>query len=496
MDTHIAEPTLDDISTYQARLPGEPGQGRVPGGDAPLHAGERTTPAAPRAKRKSGLLSGVAIIAVVVIAGGGFLISPYNTIVPVPPAMKLAGLHVFGRAMDPPKQARAVASNTPSPTLSPHVALDVPPPHPARPQRAAAQAAANPDLLAPSAVLASAKPPAPPSPVVQLPYQPKPTQDEVAELEGLQSVSKSPLRSTPNTMPPEPVPAGAPKHPIVATPAHPVEPPKPTQVAAEADGPPAGYVPHEPGAVVPTTALVAQPSSNEAAKPPATAQTAAVVPVAAKAPAAAPTRPAAPQQVSVTPSEALAVAPKLEAAPLSPPEQVQVLELVTQLATLIRDERTQISNLQADEQSGNKATAAKLGDMERRLALVEASSAVASASNVPASSAQAAAPTPGTSTSVALLTAKAALTAAGKQAPIQPIVTVPTPPPAPVSPQQYHVQAASPGLAMLTTVDRSGGDGAQIQVQVGDMLPGYGHVLSVSQKGTSWVVKTDNGLIQ
>jgi hypothetical protein len=80
---------------------------------------------------------------------------------------------------------------------------------------------------------------------------------------------------------------------------------------------------------------------------------------------------------------------------------------------------------------------------------------------------------------------------------MQPLVAVAVPLPSqPAVPQQYHVQAASPGLAMLTTVDRSGGDGSQIEVQVGDTLPGYGHVLSVMQQGTSWVVKTDSGLIQ
>jgi hypothetical protein len=49
---------------------------------------------------------------------------------------------------------------------------------------------------------------------------------------------------------------------------------------------------------------------------------------------------------------------------------------------------------------------------------------------------------------------------------------------------------------MLAEVDHSGGDGAQLEVQVGDTIPGYGHVLSVTQQGTNWVVKTDSGLIQ
>ena len=484
MDTHIADPTLDKVSTFKARLPGEPVPGRgAGGGEAPLHAGDRTTPTAPKAKRKNGLLSGVAIIAVVVIAGGGFLISPYNNIVPVPPAMKIAGLHIFGKLAGQPKPVVARASNAAIVPPSPHVALNTPP-HPAQPQQMATQPVNNPNLLAPSATLASVKPPAPPTTVVQPPYQPTASQQEMAELEGLQGGGTS---QPAKAVPAKPGQSAMPKPPIAAASAHPTETQKLSPVAAQPDGPPVGYVPHEPGAASPPAPLAASSPSKGISLPPATAQTAAVVPP--------PVHPAALQKVSVSPSEALAVAPKVEAAPLSSPEQVQVLELVTQLATLIRDERTQIANLQADEQSGNKATAAKLGDFERRLALVEASSALAAASNVPASMTQAA--PSGADTSVALMTAKAALSAAAKPTPVQPVVAVAVPVPSqPAVPQQYHVQAASPGLAMLTTVDRSGGDGSQIEVQVGDTLPGYGHVLSVMQQGTSWVVKTDSGLIQ
>ena len=42
--------------------------------------------------------------------------------------------------------------------------------------------------------------------------------------------------------------------------------------------------------------------------------------------------------------------------------------------------------------------------------------------------------------------------------------------------KKYRLQAASPGLAMLAEVDRGGGEGAQIQVAVGDTVPGYGRV--------------------
>jgi hypothetical protein len=196
-------------------------------------------------------------------------------------------------------------------------------------------------------------------------------------------------------------------------------------------------------------------------------------------------------EVVVDPGDVLAISPKLEAAPMAPQQQIQVLEMVTQLATLIRDQRMQIANLQADVQTSQKATAAKLGDFERRLVLVEAGTALAAASGAPAP-APAGAPA---ATTVALTSAKSALAAAS--APPAPAQSAPAPAqPSSGAPEQYRVQAASPGLAMLAEVDRSGGDGAQMEVQVGDTLPGYGRVLSVSQQGTAWVVKTEHGTIQ
>jgi hypothetical protein len=204
-------------------------------------------------------------------------------------------------------------------------------------------------------------------------------------------------------------------------------------------------------------------------------------------------------QIVVGPDDVLAISPKLEAAPMAPAQQIQVLEMVTQLATLIRDQRTEIANLQADVRTSQKATAAKLGDMERRLALVEAGSALAAASNAPASpavAAPAASPSP-SATTVALTSAKAALAAASAPAAAQQgTAASPAAQTSSGAPEQFRVQAASPGLAMLAEVDHSGGDGAQQEVQVGDVLPGYGRVLSVSQQGTSWVVKTEHGTIQ
>jgi hypothetical protein len=203
--------------------------------------------------------------------------------------------------------------------------------------------------------------------------------------------------------------------------------------------------------------------------------------------------------VAVGPGNALAISHQLEPAPLAAPQQIQVLELVTQLATLIRDQRTEIANLQVDLRTSQKATAAKLVDFERRLALVEAGSALTAASNTaaPGTAATAATSPAPTATTVALTSAKAALAAASAPQTAAQSAPAPTTIQAKAAaPEQYRVQAASPGLAMLAAVDRSGGDGAQQAVQPGDILPGYGRVLSVAQQGTAWVVRTEHGTIQ
>ncbi|MCB8877438.1 hypothetical protein [Acidisoma silvae] len=484
MDTHVADPTLDDVQSYQARLPGEPEPERQESSAEPLRAGARTATATPTPKnpRKRGLLSGVAIIAVVVVASGGFLVSPYNTFVPVPPALKLQVAQLlrshFGTGQ--PRVATANPATAAHPlthlgSVSAHTAPAVP---------LTGQQALAPDVLAPSAALAAVKAPGAPPPVKQSPYVPTAPQDEVAELEGLAAPTSAAKPAA--TTPPKPV--------VTAT----QTPIKPVQVATQADVVPPGYVPHEPGTAPQNAIVTPHPAAPQTPTPAPTSHPAAVVPVTAKAGPSPVTQPQpAPAVVQppnvATPMGALAAATKIEPAPMSPPDQVQVLELVTQLATLIRDERTQISNLQADEQNGNKATAAKLSDFERRLALVEANAAMASAAGVPASP-----PTPTISpTAVALTSARAALKEASQPAPVRATVPATAPAPAqPATPEIYRVQAASPGLAMLAEVDHSGGDGAQIEVQVGDSIPGYGHVISVTQQGTNWVVKTDNGLIQ
>lgn len=60
----------------------------------------------------------------------------------------------------------------------------------------------------------------------------------------------------------------------------------------------------------------------------------------------------------------------------------------------------------------------------------------------------------------------------------------------PVNPSSYRVQAASPGLAILSR------DGNAYEVSVGNIVPGVGRVLSIQQDGSRWVVQTTHGAIR
>jgi hypothetical protein len=171
---------------------------------------------------------------------------------------------------------------------------------------------------------------------------------------------------------------------------------------------------------------------------------------------------------------------------MSTPEQVEVLEVVTRLGTLVADQREEVAQLRADLARSRTEDTARIDDFQRRLALAEARHAVGKANPTP-EPAPAPAPAPAT-----LSTAEPAASV------VRPTLVVaralvPADPAQPV--QRYRVQAASPGLAMLAAIDRAGDESAQLQVALGDTVPGYGRVKAVEQQGTIWVVKTERGTI-
>jgi hypothetical protein len=419
MGTHIAtHPDIEPSTAgMTARLPDEAND--VPPTIGELEAGERvpSSAAKPTHRRREKLFAGVALAAVA-IAGGAFLVSPYNKVYPVP--------HLQASVNNGANNAVRFAETTLRP------------------------------ILAPSASLAKvAVPPTPPA--TRDAYTPKPRDQEVAELRLLHpgSTGRAAVGSSAD--------GHTAKAPVVHTASKPD--PAVAPVPSRSDAP-SGYVPREPGSfsahqmaaatasppATPVTAPVSpagvapkdatalivaslpktQPAIPDTqAAPQAAPAPASVAPLQAAEPAPASASPAA-RQAPARQSDALAVATSLRASPMTPPEQVQVLNLVTEMAAMVKDLRKQQAQLRADFGKSSADVTA------RRLALAEARSAVTAADDATETA-------PGKS--VAPVSEPAAATL--KPIPVlatRPVAVVPAPTPSGV-PKVYRVQAASPGLA-------------------------------------------------
>jgi hypothetical protein len=157
--------------------------------------------------------------------------------------------------------------------------------------------------------------------------------------------------------------------------------------------------------------------------------------------------------------------------------ETHTLEKIAELGALVTRLTGQVKDLQDKVQTLSTGTDEKFADLTRRVALGEANRAVASAEN--AGSAGLA------------RQAQAKGSADGSEAQERMPMKVAA---ADVK-HNYRIQAASPGLAMLTAVDGSPDD-RPVEVAIGTELPGYGKVLSIEQHGEAWVVKADRGSIE
>jgi hypothetical protein len=374
--------------------------------------------------------------------------------------------------------------------------------------------ARHPQPLAPSASLATMN--APPRPVVvaRPDYQPKTRDQALAEILnfGTPTAAKMGSSSSATT-------TGTPTSPIVETkpPASIVHEPgteKPTvsephpglaastvrdgEVASGKPDMTAGMIAAakpEAAASTPSPKPIstsapgaAEPSSTSATSPVHAESAATAAPAAAHSTEAQTSslaaNPAPPDQLvgsTTTASDPIRAATRLRAASMSDADQVQVIGLVTQLAAELRSMKLQVAALRHDVGEEQDDTETKVKDFERRLGIAEAKGALASVADAD------------TSEPVTPHVANAA-----GRVPAPPVAITPVSAAVPDvmsgAKKAYHVQAASPGLAMLSEVDRAG-DGAQVSVTVGDSIPGWGKVKSVTQRGTLWVVATEHGVI-
>jgi hypothetical protein len=157
------------------------------------------------------------------------------------------------------------------------------------------------------------------------------------------------------------------------------------------------------------------------------------------------------------------IATHLVAGPLTPKSEIPVLSLVSQLGVLVaqlRDENEALAHQVATLQA---TTTRRLDIFSRTLNLDEAKSALALAVQ-PAQAPRAA-------IHPHIFQSHSAVPA-GK-----------------ISASSYRIIASSPGVAIISR------DGRTEEVSVGDVVPGVGRVVSVTEDGTSWVVNTTHGQI-
>ncbi len=237
-------------------------------------------------------------------------------------------------------------------------------------------------------------------------------------------------------------------------------------VASTAAPAPAVAAPQAPAPVAPTPTPAPAP----------TAAAPAAIPAPASAPLPAPKL-----------RDPIQTATELRAELLAPAQQVEAVGLVRELGVQLRDTRLTVAQLSATVAGLKQQLDAKTTEFDSRLTLAEAGTVLAESAK--AGNAAPPAPVP-----------QRLATRAGPAA-------RPSAPPVSVAPasgaaartstvKDFRIQGASPGLAVLNVLNPAAGEPPVLYLAPGDLVPGLGRVKSIYQRGTNWVVQTDNGLIQ
>ena len=279
------------------------------------------------------------------------------------------------------------------------------------------------------------------------------------------AASSRPAAPSPSVVSPPSVTALlAPSAPLGTTPTAVVSPP-----AISAD-------PGTPTNPLPSTAISAAPPAS--VTPAVAAPTVGVPATPAPVVTVVPAFPPAPK-----PHDPVQTAVELRAEPLSPKQQVEVVGLVRELGAQLKESRLTVTQMQATVAELKEQLDSRMTEFDGRLGLAEAGTVLAQS--------RAALPQPAMPAAVppvhpVAATQRLAPTAAG---------------PAPVSTacrsvKDFRVQGASPGLAVLNVVGAAPGEAPVLYVALGDQVPGIGRIKLIYQRGTTWLVQTDAGLIQ
>ena len=335
-------------------------------------------------------------------------------------------------------------------------------PHPSYPQAVEPGMLADQPtrVMAPSAALATVAPREVPNVAGERPQVHESRRDEFQEVlsfKDLKATVSSPAASTP----PTPAPVAGPV--IAAKPAAPTAPP-----------------PSPPASVSP----VASSRPERVASLPSPAAAPAVVPPVAAAPAQGAEAPGLGEAAKIE-SRLGALEAAIKERSNAPVTRADVdkaetltSDQIARLAAIVTRLTGQVKDLQDQVRTTSAGTQEKLADLTRRVSMSESKSAVAAAerANVPQAAAEGSAST--ASAGVEGQAESVRMKVAGVD-----------------QKRNYRIQAASPGLAMLSAID-GGPDDRPIEISIGTDLPGYGKVRSIEQHGQAWVVKADRGSIE
>lgn len=357
--------------------------------------------------------------------------------------------------------------------------LTIWPTGPVKPNAPGPVAAPQPGLLAPAASLASVRTPE----INGAREEPKKVDDPLGEIlslkplaAGLQGAAKAPEPTVIAKIDPGTGKSVA----IVSGEAPAAEKPAPEKQVVEKP---------VAEAVVAPVLTVNAPKATETQPVEQTAEAKTPPPVVAQPAVAAIAEPGMTAQKQ--PDKAQAVAPVVNdpgaAEPaLSSKERMEMMKAqtvlagkVTQLAALVAHLSEQVNQIQSAQTKLSAGTEESVANLERRMAFAESGKQLEAATKAQdrrpgqampeVSPAEAKGPT-----RMVIRTGAPAVADSGGER------------------RSYRVQAASPSLAMLGT----GGNDAPIEVAPGSVLPGWGRVVKIEQRGQAWVVVAAGGVIQ
>jgi hypothetical protein len=344
-------------------------------------------------------------------------------------------------------------------------------PHPSHPQVEPGMLADQPTkAMAPSAALATVPPREEPNVAGERPQVHESRRDEVHEVLSFKDLKASASQ-----------PAGSP-------------PPTPSPVGASVtEAKPADPTPDPPAAAGPTLTVSAPVSPPASAAPVAGSKAEKVASLPPPASAVVTSVAAAPAPEAEAPGlgEAAKIESRLGELEAAIKErsnatvtradvdkaETQTSDQISRLAAIVTRLTGQVKDLEGQVRTMSASGQEKLADLTRRVSLSESKSAITAAERANGSQ---------------VAEASAVSASAGVEGQAEGLrIKV-----AGVDQKRnYRIQAASPGLAMLSAID-GGPDDRPIEVAIGTDLPGYGKVRSIEQHGQAWVVKADRGSIE